>query len=78
MKLYVQAAKELSSYMKARNNINNSKNANRTYFTAMIVNIKFDLMRYETSLALTSKQRSVKEIKNTLYSRERILPHYKN
>jgi len=55
MKLHVQAAKELSSYMKARNNINNSKNANHTYFPAMIVNIKFVLMRSEISLALTSK-----------------------
>jgi len=44
MKLDVQAVKELSSYMRVRNNISNTKNANPAYFTARIVNIKFVLM----------------------------------
>jgi len=47
MKLHIKAVKELSSYMRARNNINNTKNANPTYFTARIVNIKFVLMPYD-------------------------------
>ena len=54
MKLFVRAVKELSSYMNVRNNISNTKNVNPTYFIARIVNIKFVLMPYETSLGITN------------------------